>query len=207
MALRPHDLLEINNHLDLFSYTAVPEWVAKSLNEAPFVVVRRASSPKGLVAVGVRGTTRSERFAAFLPMKRIVNQITPEKLANERSWKGIDKDLFETLERVAQIMQRYTLFWGPVGSSGFELASGKETVTKTSDIDIIIRPVENLSIDLAQKLEKEFFKLPIRIDTQVEILEGAFLLKEYATSEGKSVLFRTNEGPILKKPFQEEVIS
>ncbi|MGO4890462.1 malonate decarboxylase holo-ACP synthase [Anaerobacillus sp. MEB173] len=206
MELNPHDLLEINDPAALFSYTAIPHWVDKSLTEAPFVVVRRADAPKGYVAVGVRGSMRNERFAAFLTVDRIVNCITPEMLSRQKGWQKINREIFHQLDRVDQLMNHFALSWGPAGSCGFELASQKETVTSTSDIDIIIRPGQRFSQELARKLVSEFSKLPIRIDAQVETSEGAFSLNEYANSAKQSILFRTNNGPMLKKLVQISVL-
>ncbi|MBU8908282.1 malonate decarboxylase holo-ACP synthase [Desertibacillus haloalkaliphilus] len=205
MELNPHDLLEIRGQNDLVSYNPLQEWINQSLSEAPFVVVRRASAPQGFVAVGIRGSLRNQRFAAFLPTDCIVRRITPEQIAYKKRWRKVNKDIFHNIESVSRLMNRYALQWGPTGSCGFELASKKETVTATSDIDIIIRPIEQFTIELAQKLESDFNKLPFRIDTQVEISEGAFSLSEYANSKRKPILIRTINGPILKRPSQNYV--
>jgi phosphoribosyl-dephospho-CoA transferase len=199
MELNPHDLLEINNITDLTSFTPFPEWVEQSIAAAPFVVVRRAQAAAGNVAVGVRGSQRNERFAAFLSVDRMIRRIPPEQLANERKWVNQQKEIFRSLDRINEIMNVYSLVWGPAGSVGFELASGKETTTETSDIDLVIRFNKLLTEKLACELEAELKKLTIRVDVQVETEYGAFSLNEYAASGEKPILVRTMNGPLLKK--------
>jgi phosphoribosyl-dephospho-CoA transferase len=199
MVIKPHDLLEIKGVEDLICYSNIPEWVETALTIAPYVVVRRARAPEGLVAVGVRGSMRNERFAAFLPANQIVSRITPEQLALGKKWRNYSKEIFHYLERVSKLMNNYSLMWGPGGSIGFELASGKETVKATSDIDVIIRFSEGFTTQLAQDIKAGLEIIPVHVDVQVEALEGAFSLSEYVVSEGKSILIRTMDGPILKK--------
>jgi phosphoribosyl-dephospho-CoA transferase len=163
------------------------------------VVVRRARAPEGLVAVGVRGSIRNERFAAFLPANQIVSRITPEQLVLGKKWRNYSKEIFHYLERVSKLMNNYSLLWGPGGSIGFELASGKETVKATSDIDVIIRFSEGFTTQLARDIKAGLELIPVHVDVQVETIEGAFSLSEYVVSEGKSILIRTMDGPILKK--------
>jgi len=199
MELKPHDLLEIKGVENLICYSNIPKWVETALLNAPYVVVRRARAPEGLVAVGVRGSMRNERFAAFLPVNQIVSRITPEQLALEKKWRNYPEDIFRYLESVSELMNRYSLIWGPGGSVGFELASGKKTVKVTSDIDVVIRLSEGFTIELAREVKSGLEKIPVQVDVQVETLEGAFSLSEYVASEGQSILIRTMDGPILKQ--------
>lgn len=198
MELNPHDLLKIGTVEDLISYSPIPNWVTASLTNAPYVVVRRARAFEKLVAVGIRGSKRNERFAAFLPIERIVEHITPEKLAEERRWHGKSKEIFHCLEQVSEVLKNYQLPWGPAGSLGFELASEKEIVNKNSDIDIIIRSSAGLKVEIAKEIKQGLERIPIRLDVQIETDSGAFSLNEYTISEGKAVLLRTIDGPLLK---------
>lgn len=207
MELNPHDLLEIECKSDLISYSPVPDWAELSLAKAPFVVVRRVRAEEGLVAVGIRGSKRNERFAAFLPIECIVRRITPEQLAQEEKWTNYKKEIFRHLEEVSNLMNKYMLTWGPTGSIGFELTSGKETVTKKSDIDLIIRTSAGFTKEFFQELESELKKIPIQLDVQVEITEGAFSLNEYVASKGEKILLRTIDGPMLKQEPLYEVLS
>lgn len=94
MGVNPHDLLKIGSVKDLMCYSPIPDWVTASISKAPFVVVRRARAPEGFISVGIRGSRRSERFAAFLPTEKMIEQITPEQLVNERRWIGNPKEIF-----------------------------------------------------------------------------------------------------------------
>lgn len=199
MELNPHDLLQIKDVTDLISYSAIPEWVEGALMNAPFVVVRRVQAPKGLCAIGVRGTERSERFGAFLDINNVVKHIRPEQLAEEKNWKNISKEIFRGLDQIDNILKKYSLSWGPTGSVGFELASGKDTVTEKSDLDIIIHINEGLRLEIAKEIKQEFDNITYRVDVQVEIEEGAFSLIEFIQSEGKPILLRTANGPMLKR--------
>jgi phosphoribosyl-dephospho-CoA transferase len=199
MELNPHDLLEVESVADLISYSPFPDWVETSIAKSPFVVVRRARASEGLVAVGVRGSMRNERFAAFLPIDHIVRRITPEQLTQQRSWKEHSKEIFCCLKQVSNLMKAHSLIWGPVGSVGFELVSEKETTTKTSDIDIVIRFSEGFTTRCAREIEAELKKSHVRVDVQLEAKDGAFSLSEFAASGGKPILIRTMDGPMLKK--------
>lgn len=204
MEVNPHDLLEIESAKDLTGVSPIPEWVESAIANAPFVVARRARASEGFIAVGVRGSERHERCAAFLPVNRIKSRITPEQLTRERKWSEQPEEIFQSLEQVGNLLDSHSLTWGPAGSVGFELASGKETTKKTSDIDIVIRFSKNFTLDFARELETELKKNQFRVDVQVETTEGAFLLGEYAASGEKPILLRTMDGPVLKKINPEE---
>ncbi|GIN93847.1 phosphoribosyl-dephospho-CoA transferase [Siminovitchia terrae] len=199
MELKPHDLLEIYCAKDLISYDSLPEWAKASIDAAPFVVVRRARPAPGFAAVGIRGSKRSERFAAFLPIDRIKRKVTPEDLAKEQKWREQDKEIFRHLEKVAHLMNHHSLEWGIAGSLGFELASGKETTTNSSDIDLVIRFNDQFTFKLAKKIKNELEKMKVRVDVQVETRYGAFSLFEYADCENRPILLRTMDRPMLKK--------
>ncbi|WP_153733135.1 malonate decarboxylase holo-ACP synthase [Sporosarcina obsidiansis] len=203
MDLNPHDLLEIKCISDLISYSPLPDWVESSLNQAPFVVVRRARAEEGLVSVGIRGEKRNERFAAFLPIKQIQKQITPEQLAASENWKGSAKELFRHMDEVSLLMKKHSLTWGPTGSVGFELASRKETVTEMSDLDLLIRADGRFTQDFCRTINYDLKKVPIAIDVQVELPEGAFSLHEIVTTQEEKIVLRTMNGPMLRRIYLE----
>ena len=90
--MRAHDLLQISGLADLvyvgwdLPEKRCPLWVEGSLERAPFVVVRRANLFDGMIPVGVRGSSRQQRSAAYLAPKSIRNRITPEQLAANQGW-------------------------------------------------------------------------------------------------------------------------
>lgn len=195
MALEPHDLLKVNPR-DIISHSLIPEWVVHSLETAPFVVVRRVYAPKGQAAIGVRGKKRYERFGAFLPENCIIKQIKPEDLAAIDQLKDKQLLVFAAMELAKDIFNAHRISWGPGGSVGFELASGVETVTSKSDLDLIVRSPEPLEVCKVREIVEELKKCPVRVDVQVETPAGAFSLVEYARGSGQ-VLIKTMFGPKL----------
>jgi len=69
-----HDLLQINQASLGLGNAAEPSWVRQTMLDCPWVVVRRSQSAFGLIAVGVRGDNRSDRWAASC-QKSLVRQI------------------------------------------------------------------------------------------------------------------------------------
>jgi phosphoribosyl-dephospho-CoA transferase len=130
-----------------------PAWVERSLQEAPFVVVRRANLFDGMIPVGVRGSSRQQRSAAYLAPKSIRNRITPEQLAANQGWltnaRTEEIPGFKVLAGIEEKLANLPLAYGPTGSIGFELASGLPTATSTSDFDLLIRAPERLPMQLA----------------------------------------------------------
>ncbi|WP_181351231.1 malonate decarboxylase holo-ACP synthase [Thalassobacillus sp. CUG 92003] len=204
MVIQPHDLLLLKEPLSqLRTESVIPDWVNNSLNRTPFVVVRRAPLVNGCVPIGVRGAERNQRFAAFVAIDAIVNHILPEQLVEKKVWKknkrATNFKAFHALELTADVLRDFR--WGPVGSVGFELASGQPTIHEESDLDIVIRGNENLTVTRAQEIITELEKAPVRIDSQFETGKGGFSLIEYSRGTS-SLMLRTIEGPkLVKSPF------
>ena len=177
-----------------------PTWVERSLQEAPFVVVRRANLFDGMIPVGVRGSSRQQRSAAYLAPKSIRNRITPEQLAANQGWltnaRTEEIPGFKVLAGIEEKLANLPLAYGPTGSIGFELASGLPTATSTSDLDLLIRAPERLPMQLAKKLITIFSGSPCRVDVQLETPRGAVSLAEYARDQGP-MLLKQNGGPVL----------
>lgn len=205
MDIKAHDLLRLNNLSSLIATHPEPEWVQEALTKAPFAVVRRAPVKNGEIPVGIRGSSRSERFAAFILEESITEHITPESLVEQKAWKQSPRrnEIYALgcLDRIDEILQFYQLPWGPGGSVGFELASGMATVTAASDLDIVVRPPSFLSIEEAEGILHEFSTLPVKVDAQVETPNGAISLIEYVRG-GSQILLRTMDGPrLVKNPW------
>lgn len=192
--LLPHDLLELAPPAAIVTGAALPAWALASLARAPFVVVRRAARRGGLVPVGVRGATRRERLAGWLPEARAVRRVRPEDLAARRGWLGRDAPQLAALARVEGILAAHALCWGPVGGVGFELATGTGCLTAESDVDLVVRAEAPLGRELARSLHAALAALPVRVDVQLETPAGAVALAEYAAG-GPRVVLRTLEGP------------
>jgi phosphoribosyl-dephospho-CoA transferase len=204
--MRAHDLLQISGVVDLvyvgpqLPEKRCPPWVERSLQAAPFVVVRRARLFDGMFPVGVRGSLRQQRSAAYLAPESIRNQITPEQLAANRGWlanaRTEEIPALQVLAGIEEKMANLPLAYGPTGSIGFELASGLPTATSTSDLDLLIRAPERLPMPVAQELITIFSGSPCRVDAQLETPRGAISLAEYARGQ-TPLLLRQNGGPVL----------
>jgi phosphoribosyl-dephospho-CoA transferase len=200
-AVSPHDLLQLAPGTP--DFPDAPAWVAASLKRAPFVVVRRAVSVStdGLIAVGIRGSIRSERLGSWLDPRFIKQVLTPESLIDSKpSTTRAKLPAFALLQAIAPLCDLSGYVWGPTGSAGFELASGHPTVTPTSDLDLLMRAPEPLGRATAQTLFNALSQAALnhgtRIDMQIQTLDGAFSLAEYAHC-GARVMLRCADGPKL----------
>jgi phosphoribosyl-dephospho-CoA transferase len=204
--VRPHDLLRLTGGAELRHEESVPAWVPTSLARAPWVVVRRARGPGGLIPVGVRGSTRAERFAALLAPDAVAARVTPEDLIAERVWNHMPRtrrvESLQVLDNVDELFSSLGLVWGPTGSVGFELATGVAAAGTTSDLDVVVRAPEPWPLDNAREIADHLNRLPTRVDAQLDTPAGAVTLAEYA--RGDRVLLRTPDGPRLTwDPWRE----
>jgi phosphoribosyl-dephospho-CoA transferase len=200
MGWPPHDLLRLSDPRDLVYRVPPPAWLHEALLRAPWVVVRRAPFENELIAVGVRGKNRSERFAGFVHAATVVQCVSPEDLASCQAWRAASRrDELPALRALPQIhamLQSLGLSWGPVGSVGFELATGFPAANSSSDLDLIIRTNDVLVPRVAEKLVALMEGAGARVDVLMETKAGAVALAEYARS-GPNLLLRTVNGPRL----------
>jgi phosphoribosyl-dephospho-CoA transferase len=177
----PHDLLRLGRSV---SPAGAPEWVGTALAEAPWVVVRRATAGPGLIPVGVRGRTRADRFAFDLDPSTVAEVVRPEDLARRPG---------THLDRARDVLDPTGWVWGPTGSVGFELATGRPTVTPDSDLDLIIRAATLPPLHELRLLQQD---LPPRADCLIETPDGALALAELVSGT-RQALLRTAAGPRL----------
>jgi phosphoribosyl-dephospho-CoA transferase len=204
--VRPHDMLRLTRGAGLHHEQSVPAWVPTSLAQAPWVVVRRARAPAGLIPVGVRGRTRAERFAALLAPDAVAARVSPEDLVAEQVWHHMPRarrvGSLRVLDAVDELFSSLGFTWGPTGSVGFELATGVAAASTTSDLDVVVRAPEPWPIGNAREIADHLNRLPVRVDAQLDAPVGAVTLAEYA--RGGRVLLRTPDGPILTRdPWRE----
>jgi phosphoribosyl-dephospho-CoA transferase len=171
------------------------------LRAVPWVVVRRAPrSTDGLLPVGVRGRSRAERVAAWLPADAVAQRLRPEQLPDclplLSDHRIADIPALAVLGRLRDALAPFGLPWGPGGSVGFELASGHPAARPDSDLDLVIRAQTPLPRAAAARLTRALAGLPVRVDPQLETPHGALSLIEYARGDG-AVLLRTVNGPRL----------
>lgn len=197
MELRVHDLLRLRR--PAVEGADQPAWVAGALARAPWVVMRRNVVLHGKLAVGVRGATRAERFAALIDPDMVLERAAPEDLApgGRLARAPFRAHLsFDAMARLAPVLDAAGLVWGPGGAAGFELASGVETLTSVSDLDIVLRSDGPLRLSDLGAAAEAAGGAPVRVDVVVETPAGGVALDELlGPSEG--VLLRTRDGPRL----------
>ncbi|WP_445168760.1 malonate decarboxylase holo-ACP synthase [Mycolicibacterium sp. Dal123E01] len=192
-AMRPHDLVRLPDSTTLPD--DAPAWAVQAIRDVPWVVIRRGLSPQRMIAVGVRGSTRSERYGTHLCLDDAREVVTPEALAHMSELR--EMPALATLRAIRPLMGRAGLAWGPTGSVGFELASGRGTVTPESDLDLIVRTDSVVAVlDALTALHRGFGSLATRVDCQIETSCGAVALAELVGRQ-PDVMLRTAEGPRL----------
>jgi phosphoribosyl-dephospho-CoA transferase len=197
-----HDLIRLRAPIRPAGDAPPPAWVEVALGQIPWVVVRRGHIRNGIVPVGVRGETRSHRFAAFVGISEIADRLSPEDLIAavpviEQKRKEAVPAL-AALDRVADLLMRRGYRWGPGGSVGFELATSVATATASSDLDLILRQDGRLAPDQATDLLEALVKaaVPARIDVMLETPIGGVALASLDARQPQ-VLVRTPFGPRL----------
>jgi phosphoribosyl-dephospho-CoA transferase len=194
-AVRVHDLLWISRDTELFSL-GQPAWVRDVLTRSSVVVVRRADAAPGFIAVGIRGSSRGQRHAAFLRKADVLAYRTPESLAAEQVWHeasaALPLPLLGALKMVGDFSKRNHLVWGPIGSVGYQLATGMPVTDATSDLDMLVRCDDFLSRASLRSLHTIHPGL-VRIDVILEGPAGAVALEEYL--QDRPALIKTVRGP------------
>lgn len=213
--LKTHTLVRIRapRALVMASGADLPDWAAESLLGTPWVVVRRARLHEGLIPIGVRGESRHERLAAWLSPDDTLEYVTPQELVFTQTWARAAATHAARHRSIAALAVRATVerimgenglenLWGPGGSVGFELATGKATATASSDLDLVVdiaRP--ELIASNAVSLWAALSALPVRVDALLETPQGAIVLSEYARvrtdDSTRSFVLRTPAGPRL----------
>jgi phosphoribosyl-dephospho-CoA transferase len=206
-AVNPHDLLRLADNAPPFA--DAPAWVMTALARAPFVVVRRAPRRGPAIAVGVRGAARSERFAAWLDERDVAQVVSPEDLsARAPRPERVSLPAFALLGAAAPLLDASGHPWGPTGSVAFELATGTDTVSPSSDLDLVLRAPEPMPQDRAATLFDALTRVAreagARVDVQVQTRNGGFALAEFAHANPR-VMLRTDEGPrLVTNPWDTE---
>jgi phosphoribosyl-dephospho-CoA transferase len=197
-----HDLIRLREPNVLTAGGPAPSWVEPVLRRIPWVVVRRGHVRDGMVPVGVRGLTRSQRFAALVAVDEIADRLSPEDLTISGyvidQKRKVTVPALAAFDRVAGLLRCRGYFWGPGGSVGFEIATGHATATAASDLDLILRQDRRLepnqAIDLLAALTNA--AAPARIDVLLETPLGGVSLADLAALPAQ-VLVRTPCGPRL----------
>jgi phosphoribosyl-dephospho-CoA transferase len=206
MMRRVHHLLEIDAKQFCLVQDSLPRWVEEELRRTPSVVVRRGVEMELGIPVGVRGTARNERWAAFCDPKFVKRVIAPPQLVGCAA-PAFRMDAIPALRSLRILEGRWSTIpypWGPGGSIGFELATGSQVATPASDLDIVLYVDGRMTTGEAADLCISAGDLPAAVDIRVETPTCGFSLKEYADQGPERILLRTPTGVVLEAdPWRE----
>jgi len=189
--LRVHDLLLLKSGVVSAADVARPDWVASFTAPALWVVVRRATAPDGFVPVGIRGNYRRQRWGGFAELSEVSGKVRPSQLSFYMA--SHTRSVIPALAALAWLegrLDKSELDWGPVGSVGFELATGQQVVSETSDLDIALSAPTRFTRDTARDLWSLMSAAPAKVDVRVETPYCGFSLEEYAREGAEQVLVR-----------------
>ncbi|MCD4863582.1 malonate decarboxylase holo-ACP synthase [Pseudomonas sp. PLB05] len=197
---RPHDLLW-GLTPDALPAEA-PAWAVEIAQTGLPVVVRRAVSDAGLIPVGLRGTTRAERLAAWLQPAAVLQRRSPEELRITNGCRDLPP--LDILARLQTRLDDLGLPWGPTGAAGYELASGWPALHAGSDLDLLIRCTAPLPRDQARALLAFLQTQALcRLDILLETPLGGVALADWA-GDAPRVLLKAATGPqLVSDPWPE----
>lgn len=180
-----------------------PAWVFEAVGLGHPVVVRRARVAAGLVAVGVRGRSRDQRFATHMALDDVQRRVRPEELiamTPDADWPAL-----RALQQIRPLMEALGLPWGVAGGAGFELASGVPVLHAGSDLDLILRTPSLIDRQHAARLVEQLAGAVCRIDLQLQTPLGAVALREWA-GPSRQVLLKTEDGArLVANPWLAQV--
>jgi phosphoribosyl-dephospho-CoA transferase len=176
-----------------------PGWAVESLGAGQPVVVRRAVSAAGQVAVGVRGRLREQRYAASMASASVSRRVQPEQLCHV----DIDRDLpvIRALKQLRPLLDDCGWTWGISGSAGFELASGFTALHEGSDLDLILRTPQPLTRTQARELVMMLDAAACVVDMQLQTPFGAIALREWAGSSNRVLLKNATQACLVIDPW------
>jgi phosphoribosyl-dephospho-CoA transferase len=191
---RVHDLLLLRSGIVSSAGVPKPAWVTSSRAGNLWVVVRRDIAPDGLVAAGIRGIHRHQRWGGFADLADVKERLRPSHLFfRMASRTRIGLPALAALFWLEGQLDRSELDWGPVGSVGFELATGKQVVAPTSDLDLALFAPTRFTRSTARDLWSVMSTAPAKVDVRVETPYCGFSLEEYARERTEQVLVRLPE--------------
>jgi phosphoribosyl-dephospho-CoA transferase len=188
---RVHDLILLRSGDVGTASMAKPPWVTPALRHTPWVVVRRAHAPKGKLAVGVRGTTREERWGGFIELSQVALTKKPSQLRSSLAhYSRRTIPALKALTFVETVLAHTNLDWGPAGSIGFELATGNPVATEGSDLDVVLFASQRVDAVTARDIWLALGASPVKVDLLIETRFCGFSLEEYARSKSTKILIR-----------------
>jgi len=194
-SVRTHYLLEIDSNQFLSYQTFMPDWVEESLQQTPFVVVRRGEVTLQQIPIGIRGTQRNQRWATICHPELVRKILTPPQLLFQlpRTRANI-KPALRSLQLLTNYWMDLEYPWGPGGSVGFELATHKQVVNQESDLDIVVYAEPRMTVAEATSLWLRTIDLPAVVDIRVETPVCGFALGEFVSQSPGPILLRSPDG-------------
>lgn len=180
-----------------------PGWAVESLDLGQPVVVRRALSSPGHVAVGVRGRSREQRYATSMPLVAVQRRVRPEELCRVESRR--DLPALIALAQLRPLLDASGWTWGVGGSAGFELATGVEALHESSDLDLILRTPHRLNRLQAKELLALLDASVCAVDMQLQTPCGAVALREWAGSSRRVLLKDDTQARLVNDPWQSSL--
>ena len=192
-----HDLLELDVNRFLTTSMPVPDWVKHTLLDVPFAVCRRSPALGRRIAIGVRGVERDQRWPGTCLSRTIISVTSPQDLSNKiaKATRVAEIPALQSFELLKDLWGACDISWVPTGSVGFELATGRFTATRRSDLDVVIQAPILFSKELARSLCEATIGFPSKLDVRVETPVSGFSLQEYASTS--RILLRLPQGSRL----------
>jgi phosphoribosyl-dephospho-CoA transferase len=207
-SVRTHYLLEIDVNQFMSYQTSVPEWVEESFRQTPYVVVRRGVATNQKVPIGVRGAERNQRWANFCHSKLVKSILTPPQLLVLLPAPRLN--VARAIRALHLLKERWMDLdhpWGPGGSVGFELTTGKQVVKPASDLDVVIYADTRITVAIAKSLWTRTIDLPAVVDIRVETPFCGFSLSEFVSKSPGNILLRSPSGfKVGRDPWTGEVV-
>jgi len=182
-----------------------PAWAFEAVGLGHPVVVRRARVGAGLVAVGVRGQSRDQRYATHMKLDDVQRRVRPEALIDMTA--NADWPALRALQQIRPVMDALGLPWGVAGGAGFELASGVPVLHAGSDLDLILRTPECFDRQHAARLVDQLASAVCRIDLQLQTPSGGVALREWA-GPSRQVLLKAEDGArLVDNPWLAQAVA
>jgi phosphoribosyl-dephospho-CoA transferase len=198
---RVHDLLLLRAEAIRSFSRDCPAWLHVHLGAMHcWATMRRETDTHAGIPIGIRGARRNERWAGFVEPQFLLRVRTPKELRISMAGEARRRlPAFRALAHLEQSLTALPLAWGPTGSVGFELATGRPAVTEESDLDVVLFAPERLTTSDARSIWLQIAGGPGRTDPLVETPYCGFSLEEYVREDTYSIMLRTRQGRVLGK--------
>ena len=194
---RPHDLLWGMAPEQLPA--DAPDWARQVLIAGQPVVVRRAMVASGQIAVGLRGSSRDQRYASVMPAYAVLRRVRPEQLVEQLP--ASELPALRALGQLKPMLDALGLSWGVTGSVGYQLATGLPSVHAHSDLDLLLRTPIEMPRHEARTLQGLLDEAACRVDLQLETPAGAIALREWAGNSTRVLLKCATGARLVENPW------